>query len=362
MNKIIYAVFRNAPIYMIVFVLAATALPKQFWSQTVESSPQAVGANQSTTNSQLATANQPIQKNRQNQIPTTNNDKRPTENEASSKGLFDIARLTIDSTKDKYDSLKDLYEKLFSVIAALGALFAFLGFKGADSFIQAKQKAEETLKKAEDAQEQINKFLTEIYPKNNKAEVNVTTGIVLRHIADAYKTIISKTQPNHDFINDNDYKNFLKSALYYLDSVDEATGIDDALRNRTATTKGNVFRRLEEYERAISVLEQRIKAGIGDDDSIVFNLACYYTLKAQREANDGNSIKAAEAENLALEHLSNAIAMEPKNRTGAAADADFEYFVKKNDQRFNALIQIKEELPCPLKGSPNCPAGLAAQA
>lgn len=268
--------------------------------------------------------------------------------------------MTIDSVKDKYDSLKDLYEKLFAVIAALGALFAFLGFKGADSFIQAKQRAEETLKKAEDAQAQINKFLAEIYPKNNKAEVNVTTGIVLRHIADAYKLIVEKNNPAHDFMNDKDYIGFLNGALYYLCSVDNIVGVDDVLGNRAAATKGNVYKRLCEYEKAILTLEQRVKNGIGDDDSILYNLACYYTLKAEKEAVASHATKAAECEQIALRYLSSAIELDCGNKKLASDDDDFDYFRSRKDQRFISLAEIMDPADCPMKSDDKCP--MAAKA
>ena len=339
MKNLALAFFRNIPIYLIVIVLALAALPKGLFTPLEAPSnnlPKPVGV--------VGTVGT---------VPVV--ERKVTDGDQGSKAVADIARITIDAVKDKYDSLKDLYEKLFSVIAALGALFAFLGFKGADSFIQAKHKAEETLKKAEESQAKMDKFLTEIYPRNNKAEVNVTTGIVLRHIADAYSKIIKKTSPDHELLNDKDYQNFLNSALYYLDSVDEATGIDDALRNRTASTKGNIYKRLGEYERAIAVLEQRVKSGVADDDSIIFNLACYYTLKAEKEAGKGNHAKAAEAEQKALEYLATAISMNNENKALCATDCDFSYFVSKKDQRFNSLVGAKESTPCPMKGSQDCP-------
>ena len=71
--------------------------------------------------------------------------------------LADIAKMTLDATKDKFDSLKEANDKLFSVLAAMGALLAFLGFKGLDSFMTAKTKAEEAVDRANLAQKEADR-------------------------------------------------------------------------------------------------------------------------------------------------------------------------------------------------------------
>lgn len=327
--RLIYTIGRNIPIYLIVIALVMIAIPKEFY----------------TSKTQTESANN------QNQTTALQQNKSKTSDQNE---IANIARLTMESSKEKYDSIKDLYEKIFSVIAALGALFAFLGFKGADSFIQARQKAEETLKTAEAAQDKINKFLSEIYPKNNKAEVNITTGIVLRHIADAYEKILRKTTPDHALATDPDYCNFIESGLYYLDAAEKSTGLDEAMRTRIALTKGNMYKRLGDYKQAIYTLEQQIKNNECSDDGIYYNLACYYTLQAQVSASSNKSAEATKEEDKALGYLEKALVMNRDNIDLAKNEEDFSYFRNNRHQGFDATL-TSHKIPCHLKGDPTCP-------
>ncbi|MBB6594380.1 hypothetical protein HXP35_03060 [Ralstonia solanacearum] len=167
------------PLYLIVVTLLFIALPKNVSTAIVASLtgtpivqlPSIPGANVN----QVATPGV-------NAPPVSQPSLSTAQQSAADRNVVDIAKMTIDSSKDKYDSIKDMYDKLFSVIAAMAALIAFLGFKGVDSFLSAKQKADETVARAEEAQrkaeqslDEVQDFINRRYPADNRAELNASS-------------------------------------------------------------------------------------------------------------------------------------------------------------------------------------------
>src|SRR5690606_11406564 len=92
---------------------------------------------------------------------------------------------------------------LFAFIATLGAVLAFLGFKGFESFIQARDNAFETVEnskaavhdahsaqaQAEAAVEKMQTFLKHDYPRDIGAEINIAHGLVLREVGAVYQCL-----------------------------------------------------------------------------------------------------------------------------------------------------------------------------
>ena len=269
-----------------------------------------------------------------NKSTTTN--KEQSASQVKDSDLLTVTKLAIDGSKEKYDSIKDSYDKLFSMIAAIAALIAFLGFKGVDSFITAKKNSSETLEKAVNAlkeaqiaSEDLKKFKEEIYPKDNRAEINLMTGIVLRIIYDAYKSIIETCKPNHKIDTDPKIQHFLDLAIYYIDVVEAQTDIDEKLLMKAAVTRGNIYKRFgrikEAYENLLRFSKKYPTCG---DSSIQYNLACYSCLLAEHAESTSNHKESVKYQNLSLNHLRAAISCDLANKLAANTEEDFKYFEK----------------------------------
>lgn len=270
----------------------------------------------------------------------------------SLRPVADIAKMTLDASKDKYDSIKDANDKLFSVLAAMGALLAFLGFKGLDSFMTAKSDAEKAVQDAQKAQEkadkattQLNAFLDKAYQIENRAEINVSHGIALREMAAVYKQCWDLQNhgknplPPMPQSGVDQYRAYLKKSLYYLDAaLQSREGLDEILILRAMGTQCNVHRRLEDHEMALVIARQIIALYPQKDDSAYYNAACYCSLIGHRWAQTNHS-PPADYSKLALDYLREAVALEPDNKKEALADTDFAWLKSVKQVEFGALTE-----------------------
>jgi hypothetical protein len=243
------------------------------------------------------------------------------------------------------------YDKLFSLIAALGALLVFFGFKGVESFVNARTRAEETISKAEeavlkanDAQliaeeaiQSLNNFVENRYLKDNSAEINIGQGLVLREMAEMYRLIVSKTaimQPD-----DQEYCSYLRQSLYYIDKVtDHPEGVDPKILSRAFIVKGNVFTRLGEQTSALKMAEIAFEKYDSLDFSAYFNAACYSCLLAEKHAAKNDHSGAAHYEGLSIKYLRQAIKLRDDFREIAKKDTDFEYFRRNNHANYLSIV------------------------
>lgn len=329
--KISRALTYHIPLYLIVITLLAVALPKNISAAVVA----AITGAPITNTAQVAVPRQAPA------IPVTPS----TEQQPSERTIADVAKLALDGSKDKYDSIKDTYDRLFSVIAAMAALIAFLGFKGVDSFVSAKQKADETVQHAEEAQQKAKQSLTEVdefinkrYPADNRAEINAITGILMRHIADAYKQTLCKILPDHKFNEDVFYIDCIDQGIRYLSKVEAKREVDTNVLTRAIITKGNLYRRKGQLEAAITLLEElQQKYGI-TDDAAIYNIACYACEVAKNFANQKNSVMADRFIQKSLDCLRKTIQMSEDSRGAAKTDPDFQWFRDTENQTYLALV------------------------
>ncbi len=262
--------------------------------------------------------------------------------------VADIAKMTLDASKDKFDSLKDANDKLFSVLAAMGALLAFLGFKGLDSFMAAKTKAEEAVEKANVAQKEadsaavkLSNFLDKAYQIENRAEINVSHGIALREMAAVYRQCWNLQNPEKALpkAGIDQYRAYLNDALYYLNAaLHNRNELDEILILRAMGTQCNVYRRLEDHEMALVIARQIIDAYPEKDESAYYNAGCYCSLIGQRWAKTNESAPA-DYSALAIDYLRQAIGMDSKNKKVASEDADFMWLKSEKSEEFAALIK-----------------------
>lgn len=262
--------------------------------------------------------------------------------------IADIAKMTLDASKDKFDSLKDGNDKLFSVLAAMGALLAFLGFKGLDSFMAAKTKAEEAVEKANLAQEEADRaavklanFLDKAYQIENRAEINVSHGIALREMAAVYRQCWDLQNPGKPLPKTgiDQHRDYLNDALYYLNAaLHDRNELDEILILRAMGTQCNVHRRLEDYDMALAIARQIMDAYPAKDDSAYYNAACYCSLIGQRWAKADESAPADYGAQ-AIDYLRQAIAMDSENKKEASGDADFIWLKLEKGEEFAALIK-----------------------
>ena len=343
------------PLYVIIGTICIIALPKGFFgdlfvpSAQVQSAPspsQAVDPNALPGGPAKATA---LPGKLSPATPSLGADVKITE----------VAKMAIDATKERVDMMKENYEKLFSLIAALGALLVFFGFKGVESFISAKAKAEETVAKAEDAVsraeearktaeesvEKLNEFIKNKYEKDNAAELNVSQGIVLRELADMYKTVCKKMGPDNGY--DLDYQQYLSMSLYYTEKVTEnGEGLDAEIMARALVLKGNILIRQDDVKNALKAVERAIKY-MPDDYSAYYNAACYSCVSAKQFHDKSNFQQASACENNSIEYLRKAIELRPRYKVDALTDPDFEHFRSRNYSEFLALTggNIASALP-----------------
>lgn len=263
-----------------------------------------------------------------------------------------IAKFAVDSTKDRIDSLRESYEKLFGVIATLGALLAFLGFKGVESFMTARTKAQETVEKAsaavasaqdaknqaESAIERLRVFLEEDYPRDNRSEVNVVHGIVMREIAEIYgKLAESHGRPKEC----PDYIDALEQSLRYLKKVPYGSeGIDPKIACRALVSIGNVKRRLGDIRGALEACQLVLDKFGKDDDSAHYNLACYSCLLAEEASANHRHSTAMGHASTAIAGLKRSIELDARCREAARNDPDFAWLRERGDPAFLQLLQV----------------------
>ncbi|NMK45506.1 hypothetical protein [Achromobacter sp. Bel] len=276
----------------------------------------------------------------------------PTQAPMADTTAIAIAKFAVDSTKDRIDALRESYEKLFGVIATLGALLAFLGFKGVESFMTARAKAQETVEKAsaavasaqdakiqaETAIERLRVFLEEDYPRDNRSEVNVVHGIVMREIAEIYGKL-SEAQGNDKQCPE--YIDALEQSLRYLQKVPYgADGIDPKIACRALVSIGNVKRRLGDIRGALEACQMVLDKYGKDDDSAHYNLACYSCLLAAEATKNHRHSTAMGHGSTAIAGLKRSIELDPRCREAARNDPDFAWFRERGDPAFLQLLQV----------------------
>ena len=263
------------------------------------------------------------------------------------KAISDIAKMTLDASKDKYDSIKDTYDKLFSVLAAMAALLAFLGFKGLDSLVAARNEAQASEQlaqaalasalaaeqRAKDAEEKVLNFLDEIYPRNNKAEINVSHGIALREMASVYKHAWEQNHPADAMSAPAQaiYSDYLNKSLYYLDAALRQNGkdkLDGVLVRRAMGTQCNVYRRMDDFDRALLTAQEIIRKFEYEDESAFYNAACYCALIAERHQRYQENDLAEKFKDDALGYLATAVKLLPANKAEVLRDRDFHWLMQ----------------------------------
>ncbi len=338
--KITRAFAYHIPLYLIVITLLFIAMPKRISNSVISA---LTGIPIAEVAQAAKIDNLPPSGKGATTAPTTN----PGQQSApDSKTIVDVAKLALDGSRDKYDSIKDMYDKLFSVIAAMAALIAFLGFKGVDSFFAAKQKADDTVARAEEAQRKAEQSLSEVqdfinrrYPADNRAELNVVTGMVMRHIADAYKAILDQCKPGHKFDEDKVFLECLDKAIYYLNAVDSKETVDEMVLKRAIITKGNIYRRMGQLEVAIRLLEELQQKYNITDEVAIYNIACYSCLVAKKFADANNSVQADKYILKSLDNLRAAIRLSEENKNEARIDPDLAWFRDTNNQSYLAMLE-----------------------
>ncbi|EIM99587.1 hypothetical protein WQE_18164 [Paraburkholderia hospita] len=260
------------------------------------------------------------------------------------KSTAEIARMTLEDSRDKYVAIKENYDRLFSVIAAMAALIAFLGFRGLDSYVTTKETAENLVKRATKAQadaersrRKLDDFISNKYKEDNKAEINVTTGIVLRHVADSHARILQRIDPSADPLVDHKYKDDLLSALQYLKRAKEYPNVDSGVAVRAISTMGNVYKRLGRYEDAIEILEHAIEKYTKTDESIYYNIACYACLAAEKFAKEKNARDSDKMIQKALSNLRRSVELASDYAADALTDQDFQWLRATDHMGFKAL-------------------------
>lgn len=263
--------------------------------------------------------------------------------------VTEIAKLAIDATKERVDMMKESYDKIFSFIAALGALLAFFGFKGLETFMTTRARAEEATTQAEeaardaalakqeakDAIRSLDDFLKHKYIIDTSAEINASHGIVLREIADLYKSISDLVAQNNPKTQE-EYRKYLRSSLYYLDlATENAQDIAPRVLSRVYGTKGNVYRRLEDYSLALQAAQNALKVN-PQDHSALYNSACYEALLSVQEKQKSDHGAASDYEDAMIRHLREAIALRDHYRHDAKKEVDFSEF-QKNSHFLHAI-------------------------
>lgn len=338
------------PLYLIIGTICFIALPKGIFADLF-TAPAHIAAGTASADQIVTTS--PVKNG-----PTVSKQalSTPTSNEVK---VAEVAKLAIDSTKERVDMMKENYEKLFSLIAALGALLVFFGFKGVESFISAKAKAEETVAKAEEAVaraedarktaeesvHKLNEFIKNKYEKDNAAELNVSQGIVLRELAGMFKTVCKKMGAEE--ADDVDYQQYLSMSLYYTEKVTEnGDGLDPEIMARALVLKGNILIRQDDVKNALKAVERAIRF-VPDDYSAYYNAACYSCIAAKQYHEKSNFQQASFHENNSIEYLRKAIELRPRYKVDAQTDSDFEHFRSRNYSEFLALTggNIASALP-----------------
>jgi hypothetical protein len=259
-----------------------------------------------------------------------------------SRSVSDIAKLAIDASKERIDAMKETYDRLFALIAALGALLAFLGFKGFECFALARAKAETTVEmaeaaiqgaaaareRAEDAIVELNRFLTQDYPRNTTAEINVAHGLIMREIAEVYEAVAGRMSLHGKSDTFPERRQCLRDSLAYLDrALASVSSLDTKVRCRALGTVGNVKKRLGDPVGALEAATETVRLA-PHDPWAHYNHACYASLVAAWEvgmSGDSESEQIGGYAEDALSSLRTSIAHCEPFRDRASKDADFEW-------------------------------------
>ncbi len=273
--------------------------------------------------------------------------------------VADIAKMTLDASKEKYDTIKDANDRLFSVLAAMGALLAFLGFTGLDSFLTAKntaqkselraheaeQRADAARHRAEEASKKLDEFLQTTSVLRNRAELNVSNGIALRETARVYKDIWVLLNPNPLIkampkSGNEDYQGYLKQSLRYLEkALKEEGDLDPPIIQRAMGTQCNVHRALGNYLEALQVAEVLIAKYGEDADPAHYNAACYCSLLGEQFKNADLDELSKKYTERAFDYLKVAVLIDPENRTDADKDDDFSGLKTADHARFLEIVK-----------------------
>lgn len=270
-----------------------------------------------------------------------------------------VAKMALDTTKERVDGMKDTYDRLFAMIAALGALLAFLGFKGFESFTLAKKNAAEVVEKAElavakanaanqqaerakeqadEAVKKLNFFVDVEYPRNNLAEIEVARGIIMREIAGVYQAVAKRCgQEIKDY---PEYRKAIDLGLSYLRrAVSAPERMDPETVSRALITIGNLSRRMNNIHGAVEAC-QRVVNEFSPNEAIAhYNLACYYCLLAEQEEKAGGAPQQVQSYAAAgISSLERAIELDGSNRADARNDDDFAWF--QQHPAFKALVAV----------------------
>ncbi|WP_348995901.1 hypothetical protein ABFG95_11825 [Achromobacter sp. HNDS-1] len=264
----------------------------------------------------------------------------------ATRPITEIAKMALDTSKDRIEGIKENYDKLFAMIAAFAALLGFLGFKGFESFAQAKARAEETVakadiavKRAEDAQRRVTEsiaehqiFRTEEYPKFASAELYLAHGIILREIADVYEVIAKHLSQAGQNIEFGEKVARLQESLAYLErSLDHCDRNNYRVRARALGTLGNVRKRLDDPMGALTAAKGAANAA-PDDPSAHYNVACYAAMVAEDKARkcspDSEEAMVTPFVDMCVEALTTAVKLHGKFSGKAMKDPDFDWVRK----------------------------------
>lgn len=341
-KKLVRGLLYSAPLYLIVITLLIIALPKNVTNSLAE---RILGPR--IENVELKTVLNEIVSNGQKESAPTHIQATKVD---KGESVVEVAKLALDGSKDKYDTIKEMYDRLFSIIVAMAALIAFLGFKGVESFIEAKRKTDDTVQRAENAQQKADQSLSEVqdfiinrYPADNRAEINVFTGMLHMHISDAYENILKLCKPDYDLSKNKEYLRMLFKGLSHLEtavkrSSKKENGADELLLKQAIITQGNIYRRLGDFQRAIFNLE-KLEEVYGIVDSVaIYNIACYSCKLGSKYSEEGSkATEVADCVARSLKSLEKAISLEPENQQFAKDDEDFQWFRSTKNEQFLAL-------------------------
>ena len=257
--------------------------------------------------------------------------------------ITEIAKMALDTSKDRIEGMKENYDKLFAMIAAFAALLGFLGFKGFESFAQAKARAEETVAKAdiavrraEDAQRRVTesieehtKFRTEDYPNFASAELYLAHGIIMREIAEVYEVMGKHLSQDGKQVEFVEKVARLQESLTYLErSLDMCDPSNDRVRSRALGTLGNVRKRLDDHMGALSAA-RRAATAAPNDPSAYYNVACYAAMVAQDKAKkcsrESEGALVGPYVDVCIDALSKAVKLHGKFASKAMKDADLSW-------------------------------------
>jgi hypothetical protein len=284
-----------------------------------------------------------------------------------------IAKLAIDA---RIDGIKESYDRVFSLIAAMAALLVFFGFKGIETFNDAKARsqvtidlaeaaarkteaahalaetkakaalelqekyAEDTRELARSATEAVKNFVGNHYTKDVTAQINVVQGMILVELAELYSKMVKKCN-----VVDQDstlaYRDYLKYSLFFLEQVtNHPEGVDKKIVSQAYITQGFAHKRLGKLEIALRLVKTAFEKYDDRDYSGYFNAACYCCLLAAEATRGNDSGSASELEEQSLRHLRIAIELNENARKRALGDDDFLHFRERKHAEFLTLVTV----------------------